>query len=121
MPRYTNAQIIEALQKGRGVVSVAARALGCSRWVIDERIRKNKKVKAVYDEERQRIIEAAEDAITSIVADPKHPKQFEAARYITRTLGKDKGYTYRDEVEHSIPTPDKVIFVPIGKPAPDNE
>lgn len=117
MPRYRNDEIIEALKEARGIVSVAARALGCSRWVIDQRIRKVKKVREVFEDERAAIIEVAEDALCNIVENPNHPNHFNAVRFTLRTLGKNSGYTFRDEVEHTIPTPDKVVFVPIEKPA----
>ena len=92
--KYTTAQIIEALREKHGNMAAAARFLNCSRNTISRYIEQYPTVKAVADEERETLIDFAENQLFQQVKDGN----ITAIIFTLKTIGKSRGYVERQEV-----------------------
>ena len=92
--KYTAAQIIEALREKHGNLSAASRYLNCSRDTIRRYIDLYPTVKAVADEERETLIDFAENQLFQQVKDGN----ITAIIFTLKTIGKHRGYVERQEV-----------------------
>ena len=92
--KYTTAQIIEALREKHGNMAAAARFLNCSRNTISRYIKKYPTVQAVADEERETLIDFAENQLFKQVQDGN----ITAIIFTLKTIGKHRGYVERQEV-----------------------
>ena len=92
--KYTANQMIEALREKHGNLSAAARFLGCSRNTISRYINTYSTVQAVADEERETLIDFAENQLFQQVKDGN----ITAIIFTLKTIGKSRGYVERQEV-----------------------
>jgi predicted transcriptional regulator len=92
--KYTTAQMIEALREKHGNLSAAARFLGCSRETVRRYISTYSTVQAVADEERETLIDFAENQLFQQVKDGN----ITAIIFTLKTIGKSRGYVERQEV-----------------------
>ena len=92
--KYTTAKMIEALRETHGNLSAAARFLNCSRNTIARYIELYPTVKAVADEERETLIDFAENQLFQQVKDGN----ITAIIFTLKTIGKHRGYVERQEV-----------------------
>lgn len=92
--KYTANQMIEALREKHGNLSAAARYLNCSRNTISRYIEQYPTVKAVADEERETLIDFAENQLFKQVQDGN----ITAIIFTLKTIGKSRGYVERQEV-----------------------
>jgi len=92
--KYTANQIIDALKEKHGNLSAAARFLGCSRNTISRYIKIYPTVKAVADEERETLIDFAENQLFKQVQEGN----ITAIIFTLKTIGKHRGYVERQEV-----------------------
>ena len=93
--RYTQAQLIDAIQAAKGIKATAAQSLGCSRQTITNYIDRYPAVKAAYQEARDTSLDLAESKLIALVEREEWP----AIRFMLVTLGKDRGYTERDDIQ----------------------
>ena len=102
---FTSEQIIAGLKATNGLVSLAAKRVGCSVPTIYSRA---KKVKAIHDaiwECRDELIDIAELALRSCLT----KQEPWAIALVLKTLGKERGYVERQEVTGADGEP----FIPI--------
>jgi len=92
--KFTAIQIIDALREKHGNLSAAARFLGCDRHTISRYIRLYPSVKSVADEERETLIDFAENQLFKQVQDGN----ITAIIFTLKTIGKSRGYVERQEV-----------------------
>jgi len=92
--KYTSDKMIKAIREKHGNLSAAARYLGCSRNTIARYIENYPTVKAVYDEERETLIDFAENQLFQQVKDGN----ITAIIFTLKTIGKHRGYVERQEV-----------------------
>lgn len=97
-PRYKKAQVVEAVKRSRGIISVAARALGCARITVYEYMNRYPEVKAALEEAREVSLDHVENRLMDLCDDTEHKDHFPAVRYFLRTQGKHRGYTERQEI-----------------------
>ena len=90
--RYSDEQIIAALQEKKGCVHLAAASIGCNPSTIYDRIKESEAVAECATAERERVNDIAELVIykTMVGEDPR--LAFEAAKYHLNTKGRDRGY-----------------------------
>ena len=103
--KFTAQQMIDAIRESKGIKSVAARRLGCVRQTVDRYIRDFPTVAAVYWEERESIVDMAEGKMLKSLQNDEWP----AIKFVLTTLGKDRGYIERQEVENDGTLTIKVI------------
>lgn len=99
--QYPADEVAEALRASYGIVTQAARRLGCSRQTVHKKINKYKTVREARDEGRARAVDEGEGRLMKIVKDSDHKDHFKAVRMLLRTQGKNRGYSERHE--HSGP------------------
>lgn len=97
MPRYSDARIEEALRKCQGMVYVAAKALGCSPNTIKARLEKSERLRAIVEAESEYVDDVAEMRLAQAIFNGESW----AIKYRLSTKGKARGYTEKQEVEHS--------------------
>jgi len=92
--KFTTEQIIEALHKTNGLITLAADRLGCSAKTIYNRAKQVKSVQDAIEYYRTNLIDHAELALRSAVLS----KEPWAVAMVLKTLGKHRGYVERQEV-----------------------
>lgn len=90
-------EVIAQLKKSIGNVSHAARALGMSRAKLAERIARHPELREIVNDARQTMVDDAENALHASVIN----KEGWAVTFVLKTLGRDRGYVEKQEVEHS--------------------
>jgi len=92
--RYSAEQVIEAIRKSRGLLSVVAQRLGCTRQTVENYVKRYPTVDRAVKEERQKVIDVAEGKLFEKL----QSGESWAIQFILKTLGKERGYTERTEV-----------------------
>lgn len=93
----TDAQIIAALKATNGGVYLAASRLGCEPSTIYRRAEKSEKIKSVIEAARGELVDMAESGLKKKVLDGDTT----AMIWVTKTLGRGRGYVERTEHEIS--------------------
>lgn len=96
--RYSCKQVIKAIEGSGGVKKIIAERLGCSRWTVDNYLKRHPTVVRAFEQERERIIDVAESKLSEKVKSGHWP----AIRYLLGTRGKARGYVERQEIKHEI-------------------
>ena len=123
-PSFTVAQVEGAIRKASGILLPAAQILGCDRSTIYTYIKKYPTLQAVLVECREGMVDRAEFKLMEAI-DQREPW---AVSLMLKTLGKNRGYVERQEVDHAvdgmrsnvhISLPPKTPYQQLsGKPAP---
>lgn len=97
MPRITDDEITNALRTCKGMIYVAADALGCSPNTIKARIAKKPDILEAIKTERGLLVDNAELSLYNAVmaGDPW------AVSMTLKTLGADRGYVERQRVDNT--------------------
>ncbi len=103
---YTTEAIITALKETNGLVSLAARRLGCDTYTIYSRAKKVQAVQKAIDESRIELVDLAEAKLRGAVLDG----EAWAVSMVLKTLGKSRGYVERQEVTGSDGAPVKAYI-----------
>ena len=86
--KYKTENVIGAIRKSRGLIALAARELGCPRSTIYRYIDRHPTVKKAVEEERDSLIDLAEQKLFEHVENGNLP----AIMFVLKTIGKDRGY-----------------------------
>lgn len=100
----------KAIREHRGNVTNASATLGISRVALSYRISHNPKLKEIVKTERENKREEKVDKAESNVEVMLDAKDWRATRYILSTLGRNRGYVERQEVEE-IADSKKQVFI----------
>jgi len=111
--RYTDQQILNAIERSRGLVFLAAQALGCDPATIHHRAQKNDKIREAIEIERGRILDFAEAKLLEAVRDGAAW----AICFLLKTQARSRGYVERQEVT----TSQKVAIVRDAEELSDDE
>lgn len=109
--KYSDEQMIKALTKHNGIVSSAAKSLGCSPSTIYERMAESPSVKKAREDCQEVIIDLAESALISAI---KRGEAW-AVSLALKTIGRRRGYGDHAELDHAI-TINVVRDIPDDKP-----
>ena len=125
-PKWTTKQVIDAIYEANGIVTEAARILGCDRGTIYDRAKRNKKVKAAMDDANDAVLDKAEGCLIGLIDSIEHKDHFSAVRYLLRTKGRKRGYGDRTDVvvaKGSLATRDEwaALFVQTMGSEPEGE
>jgi hypothetical protein len=101
MRQYSLKRVIAALRTHHGLLSLAAEALGCSRSTLYNYIDRYPEVAAVVEEEREHLVDMAEDALYYHLQE-KAPW---AVSLVLKTLGRARGYGDRSVSPANTPPP----------------
>jgi hypothetical protein len=92
--KYTQKEMIDALTAAKGMVYVAARKLECSAQTVYTYAEKYPAVKEAMKQERGLMVDIAEIALYKAVQNGEPW----AVSLTLKTIGKDRGYTERQEI-----------------------
>jgi len=92
-PRFTQEQMITALQQAKGLVTVTARLLHCSPSTVEVYIERYPAVAEARRQEREGIVDLAELALVKAIQNGEGW----AISLTLKTLGKSRGYVERTE------------------------
>lgn len=92
--KFTEKDVIDALTASKGMVYVAARRLGCVANTIYNYAEKYPAVKEAMTQERGLMVDTAEIALYKAVQNGEPW----AVSLTLKTIGKDRGYTERQEI-----------------------
>ena len=93
--KLKNDEIIDALRKTNGNLTLTAQLLGCTREAIRLRVNKYPEIKKVVDESRDSVIDVAESALQRAVLNGEGW----AIAFTLKTIGKRRGYVEKTEQE----------------------
>lgn len=109
---YSAADVIAALVATAGIKTAAARRVGCSVDTIDRYIRDYPTVAAASQQARSGIVDKAE----SILVTRLNNGEWDAAKFVLTTLGRDRGYGPSLDVTHKIEDLAREIAAETGEP-----
>lgn len=115
--KFTTDQVIKALQETKGLVSLAAKRLGCHPDTIRYMAKRHVTVASALKEEREAMTDVAELALFSAIQE----KESWAVCFYLKTQGKNRGYVERMEtvnydVDLSTLTDEQVARLATGDP-----
>ena len=87
--------IKKSIIKHRGILSAVARELGISRTQVHRRINSNQSLKDATNEARATLVDDAESALVKAIK----AREAWAVSLTLKTIGKDRGYVERSELE----------------------
>ena len=96
-PKYTAAQIIQALTETTGMIYLAARKLGCSHTTIYNYAKRHPTVQKAIDANRGELLDHAESKLRDAIMEGESW----AVQFALRTIGRDRGYVERLEQQVS--------------------
>jgi hypothetical protein len=123
--KFSAEQIIEAIQGSGGIMSTIARKLQCDWYTAQKYIADHPTVKAAYDAERASILDLCESVVFRNVQLAQETQRggttgdTSDAKWILSRLGKDRGYSERNELTGKDGTPLEVIVKGFRKVSPD--
>ena len=115
MAKLSKKKVKNAIKGSGGVLSVLAEKCDVSRSAITQFLQKekNKNIKELIEQEKERIIDLAENKLHGLI----NKEDFPAIKYYLNTKGKSRGYVEKQEIEHTgISTPIEINII-----KPNNE
>lgn len=88
MAKYTDAQLGEAIREAKGMVYVAAKALGCSPNTIKARLGKSEELQQILEDEAEHVLDRAETKLFAKIEEG----DITAIKYLLSTKGRIRGY-----------------------------
>jgi hypothetical protein len=92
---YTANQVIEALKETKGMVYLAAEALGCAPQTVYNYAKRYKSVQVEIDNQRGVFLDKTEMKLDEAI----EKGESWAIAFALKTLGKKRGYTEKQEIE----------------------
>jgi hypothetical protein len=105
--KYTQEQMIRALEESRGLIAPAARALGCSRDTIRSYLEEYTAVAQAKLDQREAVTDMAESALYQAILD----REAWAVCFYLKCMARDRGYAERAEVTGPSGGPVKIKLV----------
>jgi transposase-like protein len=105
--KYTEQQIIEALEESKGLIAPAARKLGCARDTIRKYIDEYAEVAQAKLDQREAVTDMAENALYQAILD----REAWAVCFYLKCMAKDRGYVERAELTGTNGAPVKIKLV----------
>lgn len=96
----TKKQIIQALKDAKGIITVAADSLDCSRQAIYKRMKSDEDILEAREQARESMIDTAENQLHDLITSPDHKDHYKAVRYYLTTQGARRGYNDKLELDH---------------------
>jgi hypothetical protein len=91
-------EYVQAINEASGLITVAARRLGCSRQAIYDAAKKYNSVAEAIQDNREKIIDLAEGKLYAKI----NEGDITSIIFLLKTLGKKRGYIERQEVDATI-------------------
>jgi hypothetical protein len=105
--KYTQEQVIEALERSKGLIAPAARALGCSRDTIRSYLEEYPAVWQAKLDQHEAVKDMAENALYAAIL----RGEAWATCFYLKCMAKDRGYVERAELTGASGAPVKIKLV----------
>ena len=105
--KYTQEQMIKALEESKGLIAPAARALGCSRDTIRSYLEEYTAVGQAKLDQREAVTDMAENSLYEAI---RRGEAWAVCFYL-KCMAKDRGYVERAELTGSNGAPVKIKLV----------
>jgi DNA-binding transcriptional MerR regulator len=105
--KYSEQQIIEALEESKGLIAPAARKLGCARDTIRRYLEEYEGVAQAIKDQREAVTDMAENALYQAILD----REAWAVCFYLKCMAKDRGYVERAELAGTNGAPVKIRLV----------
>ncbi len=92
--KYTIEQVIDAIRESKGILTVAARKLDCSRSTLQRYVSNYPTVTQAVNDERESLLDFAEGSLF----DQVRKGNITAIIFTLKTIGKSRGYVERQEL-----------------------
>lgn len=92
--KYTHKRVIEAITDAKGLLTVAARRLGCSRQTVYNYMEKHEAIREAYNDANESNIDFVENKLMMAINNDNTT----AIIFFLKTKGKDRGYVERREI-----------------------
>lgn len=94
---FTEEEMLNAIKGSAGIISTIADNLNCQWHSAHKYIQKYESAKQAYEDECERMLDTAESELKKLIekGDPQ------MIRYILSTKGKKRGFSEKQEIEHS--------------------
>lgn len=96
--KHSEQAVREAIEQSHGVKAAVAAALGCSRASVDNYLERWPELAELLEAQRHKLIGFATSALADDIADKKSKGHQSAYMFALKTLGKEDGFTERQEV-----------------------
>lgn len=97
MFEFTDEQITEAIKGSGGIMSTIADRMGVSWYTAQKFVQRNEVTKQAYEDEKETML----DMVESKAIDAIRANDAQMIRYYLSTKGKKRGFTEKQEIEHS--------------------
>lgn len=104
--KLTVENVITAIRKNRGILSMAAKDLGCVRQTLHNYANRYPTVKQAIEDERESLLDLAEGSLFEQV----RKGNVTAIIFTLKTLGKCRGYVERQELTGADGAPVKITI-----------
>ncbi len=91
--RFTEEHVAQAVTEAKGILTIAARNLGCSKSTVYEYLERYPSLKGVLAEARESAIDFVESALMKAI----EAGNLTAIIFFLKTQGKSRGYSERPE------------------------
>lgn len=116
--QYLAKQFIEAIPGSAGIISTIAKRVGCDWTTARAYIDNYPTIKAAFDAERESLLDLSESVLANNIKlalkqqqEGQAPVDTSDAKWVLSRLGKGRGYSEKQEVEHNGEVGLKVEFV----------
>lgn len=96
--RYTAQQFIDKIPGSAGIITTIALRVGCAWHTAKKYIERHPTVKAAYDAECERVLDAAESVVIGEIVDQK---DVSTAKWYLTMKGAERGYAPKQQVEQT--------------------
>ncbi|HXG94128.1 MAG TPA: hypothetical protein VNN73_17425 [Blastocatellia bacterium] len=110
--KYTPDQVIEAIRKTKGLVTLAAKSLGCDPDTIRNYARRYKSVSAAIREQRESVTDIAEASLFTAI----QQGCAWAVCFYLKTQGRERGYVERRELTGAEGAPIPIAIIEVRGP-----
>jgi predicted transcriptional regulator len=91
--KYSAEQVIEAVRRNRGILTLVAKDLGCTRQTVHSYVKRYPTIAQAVEDERESLLDLAEGSLFEQV----RKGNITAIIFTLKTLGKHRGYVERQE------------------------
>lgn len=115
--RRTKEEYIEALEKAKGLTTVAGDILGVVPEAVSRMIAKHPEVRAARDRAAERVLDFAENRLYDQIADGNTA----ATIFFLKTKGRNRGYVEKLETGGTINVVFEYADEPVSRPDPEGQ
>lgn len=104
--KFSVDEVINAIRQNRGILTLTAKHLGCSRTTVQRYVDEYPTVAQALKDERESLLDLAEGSLFEQV----RKGNITAIIFTLKTIGKHRGYVERQEIANTEPITLRVVY-----------